>query len=561
EREGLNEVGAINLNDAEQHARIVSLFRYCHAVIDFYLSDVVFPRRRSNSRTSCPRSAWDLGERKPHVTTGFSGTKDNEYLLPTSISQVDPVNQLERTPCDTGKSLSGTAFVDMLATEPYRAIRVLLDIGAQMLDLSNQGVAKRWLSKRSDVEAVVFLQQNGRTNGTQTRWNEGVAQLFAVQAAPPQCLVYLDDAHTRGTDLKLPLHWKAAVTLGRKMHANAPTRRGQSLHFFAQPDIDILIKKTCTVDSITVADIVQWTMLETCADIEHHAPQWARQGSISSRERTCLDALPAAPTPEDIQQLRDVWLQPEARPLLEMYGDSQSMSQAESTIQNDLEIYSHLQRLGVLSSAPQNVDEEQEREVDHEMEVERQVERPPPVSSAKHRLHDDVKEFLQSFKRFLPSQLLVTRDYAVTVKGMNTFDKGSVEFLKDVQWLLCATGPPPVVVSHVLLRPEPFATVVQGIHSSTQHLRRQLYPTSYADFKAVSAFLGIVAQKTSMSLVSEMGCEAEDRGGGMEICPFVVSPLALLQELLATRRRGQGYTLTPMGKLVRGLSLGYEEIE
>jgi hypothetical protein len=29
-----------------------------------------------------------------------------------------------------------------------------------------------------------------------------------------QCLVYLDEAHTRGTDLVLPMDYRAAVTLG-----------------------------------------------------------------------------------------------------------------------------------------------------------------------------------------------------------------------------------------------------------------------------------------------------------------------------------------------------------
>ena len=32
-----------------------------------------------------------------------------------------------------------------------------------------------------------------------------------------QCIVYLDDAHTRGTDLKLPLNFRAVVTLGPKV--------------------------------------------------------------------------------------------------------------------------------------------------------------------------------------------------------------------------------------------------------------------------------------------------------------------------------------------------------
>jgi hypothetical protein len=29
-----------------------------------------------------------------------------------------------------------------------------------------------------------------------------------------QCLVFLDEAHTRGTDLKLPTSYRAAMTLG-----------------------------------------------------------------------------------------------------------------------------------------------------------------------------------------------------------------------------------------------------------------------------------------------------------------------------------------------------------
>ncbi len=29
-----------------------------------------------------------------------------------------------------------------------------------------------------------------------------------------KCIIYLDEAHTRGTDLKLPIDFRAAVTLG-----------------------------------------------------------------------------------------------------------------------------------------------------------------------------------------------------------------------------------------------------------------------------------------------------------------------------------------------------------
>ena len=32
-----------------------------------------------------------------------------------------------------------------------------------------------------------------------------------------ECVIYLDDAHTRGTDIKLPLDFRAMVTLGPKV--------------------------------------------------------------------------------------------------------------------------------------------------------------------------------------------------------------------------------------------------------------------------------------------------------------------------------------------------------
>jgi hypothetical protein len=34
-------------------------------------------------------SGWDLGKKKPNVTTGFSGTNDSRYVLPLDIKQLD----------------------------------------------------------------------------------------------------------------------------------------------------------------------------------------------------------------------------------------------------------------------------------------------------------------------------------------------------------------------------------------------------------------------------------------------------------------------------------------
>lgn len=47
-------------------------------------------------------------------------------------------------------------------------------------------------------------------------------QIECLQASPfadqlDICLVFLDEAHTRGTDLRLPEYYKAAVTLGANL--------------------------------------------------------------------------------------------------------------------------------------------------------------------------------------------------------------------------------------------------------------------------------------------------------------------------------------------------------
>jgi hypothetical protein len=94
-------------------------------------------------------------------------------------------------------------------------VRVILDCGASILEQNNQQVAETWLGMCNEsIQAVVFfaeeelsvLDRAGRTEPLQT-------SPFAKQL--DVCLVYLDEAHTRGTDLKLPRNYRAAVTLGQ----------------------------------------------------------------------------------------------------------------------------------------------------------------------------------------------------------------------------------------------------------------------------------------------------------------------------------------------------------
>jgi hypothetical protein len=231
----LRQLNAINIKDHEQFRDSVTrAFSHNSAVVDFFLSYVVFPKAAKMFPHKLSTSGWDLAERKSHVTTGFSGTNDNRYLLPTSITQADPVGQLStnalvltyllrpennhymRMCGERGEKLTTQEFLKLLANQTPE-IRVLLDVGAQMLELKNEELVRCWLELRSDVEAAVYF--NDKDEIVVLSQNGSPSPLYASPYAQQldKCLVYLDDGHTRGTDLKLPRDYRALVTLGPKV--------------------------------------------------------------------------------------------------------------------------------------------------------------------------------------------------------------------------------------------------------------------------------------------------------------------------------------------------------
>jgi hypothetical protein len=225
----------VNTEDENQvNGFLVPLLSRNKRAVDFYLSQVVFPRYAREFPSKLPTSAWDLVEEKTNITTGFSGTNDNRLLLPTSITQEDlgfaldtnarvlhhlllPQNDhYECTKGGNGERESTTAFLERLVRQDPE-IRVLLDVGAQMLELRNEELARHWLSLRPDVSAAIFFNDSDRLTVITP---DGTIEPFISSSFNQQlerCVVYLDDAHTRGTDLNFPQGTRAAVTLGQNV--------------------------------------------------------------------------------------------------------------------------------------------------------------------------------------------------------------------------------------------------------------------------------------------------------------------------------------------------------
>lgn len=227
---------AVNLEDDHQcYNELFPALRHSKKLADFFMSYVVFPKEGKEFDEKLSTSGWDLvGNRAPHLTTGFSGTNDNRFVLPLSISQGD-LPELQHT---SGKVLDYVLRKENLlyhcARDPQgrqlsseglvsffhgidSTIRVLIDVGAQVLDTTNSDFVRAWMETASGVDAGVFFDEDDNVMVLTRDLKLEKLAVSSFQNRMDRCVVYLDEVHTRGTDLKLPATVRAAVTLGPRL--------------------------------------------------------------------------------------------------------------------------------------------------------------------------------------------------------------------------------------------------------------------------------------------------------------------------------------------------------
>ena len=118
---------------------------------------------------------------------------------------------------NNGQPAKTLEFLEMVVAQQPE-VSVILDVGAQILDVSNYDLAQEWLNLSvsgtagaiyfDDKDELMVLTRNGKSQPLRT---SPLAHQLDL------CVIYLDDAHTRGTDLKFPKGFRAVVTLGPKV--------------------------------------------------------------------------------------------------------------------------------------------------------------------------------------------------------------------------------------------------------------------------------------------------------------------------------------------------------
>lgn len=214
----LRDYDAINTDDPYQVGEIHRAIAFDTTAIDFFLNTYVFPRHAKQFSTRLQASGWDLPTTsitnpKARLTTGFSGTNDTRDSLPLSISQQDLPSLVHTSaevlsyflqPRNRGyevlRDINGRRLPEtgMLRKLNQSKIRVLIDTGATILEMSNFEVARTWLDIDTEATAAVYFDSQNRAI---VLFRQGKSeQLAATPFAEDltDLIVYIDHSHSRG---------------------------------------------------------------------------------------------------------------------------------------------------------------------------------------------------------------------------------------------------------------------------------------------------------------------------------------------------------------------------
>ncbi|TAQ88566.1 hypothetical protein B7494_g3109 [Chlorociboria aeruginascens] len=545
--DSLRDANAINVDDEGQLVEIWKHVRYNVVVIDYFLNSFVFPKHSKQFRTKLQASGWDIplftstpqsstGQQnlksksyEQALTTGFSGTNDNRTMLPLTIKQQDLLG-LSHTNAEVltyllqarnrqyiqasdhhGRHLTEIGFLHRLKG---LQIRVLIDAGAMILEMDNLALARAWLEVDYEASAAVYFDAENKPMVIYRKGHK--VPLLATPFADnlDNCLLYLDESHTRGTDLVIGPFAKGALTLGlgqTKDHTVQAAMRlrqlatTQSVMFFAPPEVhqsilDIRQKKQ--TDYIDSRDVIYWLLEQTCNGIEQLQPLYYSQGTDFCRRTQASLANPNYLTDEyDRDGYLDVLRQTELQSLEQMYEPRTNsivpkLKEFSPEVENFMKELKLLRRgfqdngTAVNGVALQEV--EQEREVAYEVEAVREVQKPIHYSPLKFPgLHKDLVNFVKTGRVVAgamgPEHALLLlrktelgRKYAINVgattskfyvsqeftRTVNTMGRRLDNFLRPVNWILWSV----VTDSALVITPEEAEQIIPIVRTAKKAL-------------------------------------------------------------------------------------------
>ncbi|KAJ3565847.1 hypothetical protein NPX13_g7345 [Xylaria arbuscula] len=419
--EALHHWNTVNVDDAGQTEEMWQHLRLNRIVVNHYMNHFVFPAHARQFDIKLQASAWDLPlSSKEHCgarTTDLAGPMTTQTSAEVLAYLLQPRNRgYQITTDEKGRRLTEAGLLRQVHA---KGIRILIDAGAYILEMDNRTLAKTWLAIDHEAKAAVYFRGDNRA---WVHFRDATKNDIPLLATPfadnlGECLIYLDEAHTRGIDLKLPASAHGALTLALKqtkdyiMQAAMRLRQlgtTQSVTFFAPPDVDQSIKDFCRPAANARLDsshVICWLLEQTCRANKDLQPLYVAQGLDFCRRtdaawRYCNFLVDT----EQCKKLLEVLQQTERQTLEQMYGGTSGSSlpvATEHIAAPQLQGFAaQLRRICSKSDAVQTgalEEVEQEREVQVQVEQERQVQKPPRYEAlAFPGLHPAISHFART---------------------------------------------------------------------------------------------------------------------------------------------------------------------
>ncbi|KAL6903326.1 hypothetical protein GGI43DRAFT_433343 [Trichoderma evansii] len=527
-------------------------------------------------------SGWDIplmsneaslrnAEHAQNLTTGFSGMNDNKRMLPETIKQ-DHLPSLVQTNvevlcylmqdrnmrCIQAADWNGHYLIEeeILRLLHREKIRILIDAGAHILEMNNYDVAGAWLDIDTDAKGAMYFGKN----------NDILNLEF--------CVIYIDEGHTRGTDLKLPVYARGAVTLSLGQTKDQTVQAAmrlrqlgstQSVTFVAPPEHtrgDLFFKRAHIV---TLVDVVRWLLEQSCKFNEQMMPLHIAQG-LNFYHRT--------------NKLLGVIRLQEHQTLEQLYCTRLSASQTDKinfdfaqlqTFSSVLDKKRYTSSSQALTPAAAFMEVEQEREVEFEVEQVREKQSDMQYTPRKFPgLAGFIKSFVATGKLEAGGPYLQAFEFIGQEDGLKAFvSREFANTTRPVEWVLWSpsTETALIIISEELesimpmLRDQKKPRVwllcyAAPVTRSMQNFNSLVYYTipSWTNGRLFPEFLtieiGIVAGRLYFDyseykyLLSWLGIISNEGGDGMSngtafmSCGFPVkNSLNFLQEWLTYRRQ------------------------
>ena len=260
--------------------------------------------------------------------------------------------------------------------------------------------------------------------------------------------------------------------------------KGQSVMFCGPKEVEDRILecsgKACK-DTIMVEDVLKWSISETHQSTRKSIPLWVTQGIRQQRRFRVWSRSANHEDKAFWLAIAKSLLETEVQTLQDRYGaKKESEEQFLQRLMSDDSLVARREQISAIqdksrsfqlpSTASGSLQEEQERELSPENEMERQIERPLSMVPHKHSVHPDMKLFIRlgklnrlsnafqpAFETFhntsafrllesnaWPAGLLVTTDFARTVRADN---QRLDSYLRPVHWVASSRKDEYVILS------------------------------------------------------------------------------------------------------------------